>query len=418
MWALGVCGFWLYPAVRSHLAAGSLTAAALTLVAIWIYGAMYYPTFALVFPWLPRPLWLSGPAAWVLLEEVRERALWGAPWGLLGHSQHAVLPLAQLAELTGVTGLSFLIVMPAAALTERGSTQRRGLAAAVGATAIVCLFGAIRLRSLVAAHETGSEPSVRVLGGHNLAADPLGNYLAATALAQPAALTVWPEAALPGYLQDDASAAGRIAAAARERGWLLVGTPRHEGRGRSRRYFNSAVLLDPTGRLRATYDKRRLVPFAERSPPLFASVPRPFSPGTEGALPLAAGQLRIGPLICWEVIFPELARRYVRQGVDVLVNLTSDRDLGAGAEQLLAFSRFRAIETRRWLVRASGVEPPVLIDPAGRIAQEATLGVAPRGDVRTTFYARHGEVLPWASAALLVLLVSWRMVRTKMPRVP
>jgi len=166
-----------------------------------------------------------------------------------------------------------------------------------------------------------------------------------------------------------------------------------------------SIAFDADGRLRSTYDKRRLVPFGERSPlPALATVPRPFSAGTADA-PLATDRLRVGPLVCWEAIFPALARRYAEQGVDVLVNLTSDRDLGTGASQQLAFSRFRAIETRRWLVRASGTGATVLVDPAGRVHRADTLHLGPpSGRAGRTIYVRFGETMSWLSAALLVAL--------------
>ena len=404
VWSLGLVGFWLYPAVEGHLVAGPLTAAALTVAAAWTYGGAYLAAFAVVYGWLPSPRWLAAPAVWVLLEQIRVRAFGGAPWGLLGHTQHAFLPLAQLAELTGVEGLSFLVLLPAAALAERGRTRRTGLATALVLVASASCFGAFRLRAFPPGQAPGATPAVEVISGHNLAADPLAAYLAATAGASAAPLTVWPEAAVPSYLEEDPAARERVARAARERGWLLLGAPRYDGRGAGRRYFNSALLFDPEGRLRATYDKQRLVPFAERSPlPALATVARPFTPGTADA-PLATDRLRIGPLVCWEAVFPDLARRYARQGVDVLVNLTSDRDLGAGAGQQLAFSRFRAIETRRWLVRASGTGPTLLVDPAGRIHRDDTLRLASAGSPGTTVYVRWGETMTWLSASLLGIL--------------
>jgi len=403
VWSLGLVGFWLYPAVEEHLATGPLAATTLTVAAAWTYGGAYLAAFAVVYGWLPPPRWLAAPAVWVLLEEVRTRAFGGAPWGLLGHTQHGFLPLAQLAELTGVAGLSFLVLLPAAALAESGRTRRVGLVASVVLVASTACVGAVRLRAFPPGQAPGATPALAVISGHNLVADPLAAYLAATADARSAPLTIWPEAALPSYLDEDPAARAGIARATRERGWLLLGAPRHEGRGTARRYFNSALLFDPEGRLQATYDKRRLVPFAERSPlPALATVARPFSPGTTDA-PLATDRLRIGPLICWEAIFPDLARRYARQGVDVLVNLTSDRDLGAGAVQQLAFSRFRAIETRRWLVRASGTGATLLVDPAGRIHRDATLQLSADGS-GTTVYVRYGETMTWLSAALLGVL--------------
>jgi len=128
-------------------------------------------------------------------------------------------------------------------------------------------------------------PVLTVVSGHNLARDPLGEYLAASAAAEPAPLTIWPEAAVPGYLADEPRTAEAIARAARARGWLLLGAPRYDSSGPRRRYFNSALLFDGDGRLRQTYDKLMLVPFAERSPlPALASLTRPFISGSSAAL--------------------------------------------------------------------------------------------------------------------------------------
>src|SRR5437870_8331842 len=101
VWSLGTVGYWLYPAAREHLAAGPLAAAALTVAAAWTYGGAYLAGLALVYGWLPPPRWLAAPTAWVLLEQLRTRALSGAPWALLGHTQHDALPFAPMSWLTG-----------------------------------------------------------------------------------------------------------------------------------------------------------------------------------------------------------------------------------------------------------------------------------------------------------------------------
>ncbi len=325
VWAECTVFPWLYPAARSHLAAGPLAAVGLAGGAAWLYGGMYLAGFALVYPWLPRPRWLTATATWVLGEAVRAEALGGAAWGDFGHSLHASLPLAQLAELTGVPGLSVLALLPAAALAESGAERWRGLGVWAVALAVTTGFGLYRLAGDPVGLREGSLPVV-VVGGHNADPDPLRAYLAATALAPPSSLTIWPEASLPGYLQEDAPAAAAIRALARARGWVLLGAMRYDGAGKDRRYFNSALLFDPDGNLHDGYDKGRLVPFAERSPwPLPSVVARPFSPGAERPRPLAAGPLRVGVLVCWESIFTEPARGYARQGVDVLVNPCSTR---------------------------------------------------------------------------------------------
>ena len=144
--------------------------------------------------------------------------------------------------------------------------------------------------------------------------------------------------------------------------------------------------------------------------------PAAWRPGAPNPVPLVAGRLRLGPLVCWDAVFPEPALAYTRAGVDLLVNLTSDRDLGRGTLQQLAFSRFRAIETRRWLVRASGTGPTYLVDPLGRVNQGDTLRLVPGSGRPPTFYVRHAGVVAWAPAVLLALLASigWRE-RTVVP---
>ena len=407
---------WLYPAIRSHLAAGTLTASLLTTGAVWTYGGVYLAVFALVYSWLPRPRWLAAPAAWVFLETIRTHVLGGAPWALLGHSQHALLALAQIAELGGVGSLSFLVLMPAAALAASGRERIIGLAATLVATLAAATFGASRLAAPTPA-AAGDSVAVRVVSGHNLDADSLRGYFQATTAGPPATLLIWPENAVAGYLEDDPVARATVVRAARDRGWLLLGAPRYEGRGATRRYFNSALLFDPEGERRGVYDKPWLVPLAERSPLSFLrTVERPFTPGAPQPAPLVAGRLRLGPLVCWDAVFPEPALSYARAGVDLLVNLTSDQDLGRGALQLLAFSRFRAIETRRWLVRASGTGASYLIDPLGHVHQGDTLGLVPGSGPPPTFYVRHAGIVAWAPAVLLALLVGiGRRERTVVP---
>ncbi len=418
MWAECTVFPWLYPAARIHLTAGPVPTTALAAGAAWLFGGMYLAAFALVYPWLPRPRVLTATATWVLGEALRAEALGGAPWAAFGHSLHACLPLAQLAELTGVAGLTVLALLPSVALAESGTERRWGVVVWALAAAMALGFGSHRLARAPVEPRDGAWTLVMV-SGHNADPDPLRAYVEATAIAPPANLTIWPETALPSYLQDDASDAAAIQRIARTRGWLLLGSPRYEGAGTDRRYFNSALLVDPDGHARGAYDKRRLVPIAERSPwPLPSVVARPFSPGAGSPRPLVAGALRLGVLVCWESIFAEPARRYARDGVDVLLNLTSDRDLGAGAEQQLAFSRFRAIETRRWLVRASGAGPTRLIDPYGRVLGRDVLSLVPGLKRPLTFYVRHGEVVPRLALVVLGAVYALRTLRRIRVRTP
>jgi apolipoprotein N-acyltransferase len=235
-------------------------------------------------------------------------------------------------------------------------------------------------------------------------------------------LLVWPEVPAPFSLQQGAFAerAARIARDARSD--FLLGIVHWKSSGHSMRAFNSAALLDAAGRQTFVYDKIHLVPFSEyipwRSWLWFASdltaLISDFSAGTE----YSVGQLRGGRfsvLICYEAIFPDQVRRYVRNGAELLVNVSNDGWFGRSSAlgQHLAMARVRAAENRRWLLRDTNTGETVSVDPYGRIVArlprygrgvlEAPYGF--RGDV--TIYTRWGDWVAWISvAASLGLLLA------------
>lgn len=412
----GTVGLWLLPAARAHLATGAPSAAALTLAAAWLYGGLYIALLALIHPFLPRPRWLTTAAVWVLLEWLRGFVAGGAPWALLGHSQHGAL-VAQIAELGGVPAVSFLLMLVSAALAERGRERRTGLAVALLAVAMACAFGVERLLALPPSRGDASGVEVALVSGHHLAADPLRAYAEATSRT-PADVVVWPEGSTPGYLQEEDEALGLLAALAPGHAGLVVGGRRYDGPPSARRYFNSVFFFDGRGGIAGVADKQRLVPLAESSAlPWLHDLPRPFAPAPAPPAPVEVAGIRIGVLVCWEVLFDDLARDLVRRGADLLVNLSSDRDLGDGAGQLVAFARFRAIETRRWLARASGTGASVLIDPAGRVHERGRLRIARDVARPLTLYTRYGGAVP-PIAALLVALAAAReaLVRLRATR--
>jgi apolipoprotein N-acyltransferase len=280
---------------------------------------------------------------------------------------------------------------------------------AVGAASF---FGVIRMRALPLSQGDAEGVDLVVVSGLHLDANPVRAYASATARRPGAEVVIWPEGTIPGYLQEETASRGEIAARARERVGLLLGARRYEGSGLARRYFNSVFLFDGQGRIVAGADKQRLVPVAESSPLSWLhELPRPYTPAQESPTPLPVGGMLLGPLICWDVLFDDLSRTLVRRGADLLVNVSSDRDIGAGRAQLIAFARFRAIETRRWLARASGTGESLWVDPAGRVLARDLVRLAPDVPRPLTFYVRHGEVVPLTAALLLVLLGSWQRLR-------
>ena len=190
--------------------------------------------------------------------------------------------------------------------------------------------------------------------------------------------------------------------ATRTRSSLIVGAPRLAD---AERAHNSAFLIDADGAIRDTYDKRLLVPFAEGSiwPTAAAEAsdePRYVNGGRQGLL--STHGLRLGALICFEVLFPHLSRANVLDGANVLLNISNDSWMdasgsGAAPRQHFAMSVFRAVELRRPLVRSSSGGISGFIDADGTVRSRVPWGregfaverVRPRDGL--TSYARYGD---------------------------
>jgi apolipoprotein N-acyltransferase len=205
-----------------------------------------------------------------------------------------------------------------------------------------------------------------------------------------------------------------------ERLVLLFGSPAFDvERGRVARAYNSAYLVSADGAVLGRYDKRHLVPFGEYVPlsSLLFFVDKlvegiaDFSPGA-GPTVFPVGTARIGALICYEVIFPELTRRAAADGATVMATITNDAWYGRSAAPYQHFDMvvFRAVENRIPFARAANTGVSGFIDAGGRVLSASDLFVpaaraaalAPR--TRTTFYTRYGDVFAWlcvgATAAL------------------
>jgi apolipoprotein N-acyltransferase len=263
-------------------------------------------------------------------------------------------------------------------------------------------------------------------------------------LAQPAiALIVWPEVPAPFYLQDQNFAARARRIAVQSRTPFLLGVvewrPSRNGADGRLHPYNSAVLLGPPGERLFTYDKIHLVPFGEYVP--WRSVLTiadkltqeigDFQRGTErkvAELPgsaAAAGNPRAGRklavIICFEAVFPDEVAQFVAGGAEVLVNISNDGWFGRSAapDQHLAMARVRAVENRRWLLRATNNGYTVAIDPYGRIVAHMEADKRGALDVPFTFrsdrtlYSRFGDWLAWLSVAVSagMLIRSWKSGR-------
>lgn len=404
--------------------------------------------------WGPGAI-LAAPVAWVAMEILRGHTLFNFAWCLLGYSQHAHLPMIQVARVGAVYAVSFVVaasssVIAYAIVEPRRSHRVRALAGGAVLVAAVAADGLWRLRTPV-------PESARVTVGLVQAAieqadkwDPedawtnFAHHLALTrdAASRGARLVVWPESSLPWLYDRSPAIAAQLSGVTRELGvHLLFGNDdREDGEGRRGRIWVGAKMLTPRGDISFRYHKMRLVPFGEYVPvesvltlggrysARVVDAVGAFTPGTEYAVGEVDGH-RLGVSICYEAIFPDLLREFTSRGADLLVNITNDGWYGrtSAPHQHFAMAVFRAVENGKYLVRAANTGITAFVDPRGRVLERTAL-FERRAIVREvpivpglTFYARYGDVFAWgclALAAALTMLAAVRRARYRAPRDP
>ncbi|MDX9708364.1 MAG: apolipoprotein N-acyltransferase [Trichloromonas sp.] len=386
---------------------------------------------------------LTLPVVWVVLEFLRSFLFTGFPWASLGYSQQNREVLLQVADLFGVHGLSFLLVFVNVLVFQLWQCLRRrdfaplsraGLTAGLLLVAAACAYGTWRLNPPadadaptldVALIQGNIDQSVKWDPANQQKTVDIYRELSREAAAETAPdLIIWPESATPFYFQEPGPLSAQVTEIPRATGGhLLFGSPAYEAGLGSYRYLNSAFLLSPEGAILGRSDKVHLVPFGEYVPlgrflpfiDKLVSGIGDFSPGKVNPLPL--GEAKLGVLVCFEGIFPELARDYAAGGSSLLVNITNDAWFGRSSApyQHLAMTRFRAVENRLWVARAANTGISALIDPQGRIVARSELftPAVVRGKVvlggETTLYQRIGE-LP---ALVCCALAGYGLFRTR-----
>ena len=378
-------------------------------------------------------LWLA-PAVWVAMEFVRGTLLIGGfPWIPLGNTMVTLLPIAQLASVVGVQGLSLFVgllnVGFAVAAVSTGRKQAIAGATSVALIAIVSTWGGLRLASNELTQ--GQPIKVGLIQGNIAQTDKwnparagmiLDRYLQLShqAVEKGAQFLIWPESSTPFYFEEE-PAGEFVRRMVRElRTPLLLGSDESEP-GDPPRNYNSAFMLDPAGATAAVYRKIHLVPFGEYVPfqrllffvgPLVEAVAA-FSPGTRVTMLPVEGHM-VSTAICYEVTYPALQREAVRQGSEMLTTITNDAWYGesAAAYQHFEMAAMRAIEQGRYLVRSANTGISGIIDPYGRVLIRTKLfeTAAVVGEARfvqaRTVYATIGDLAAHVSAAVVVVALA------------
>lgn len=378
-------------------------------------------------------LWLS-PLVWVAAEWLRGWVGGGFPWALLGTSQAGVTPVIQLASVTGVFGVSALLALvSAAAAVLVVSKQPVHRWAAGGVAALVLLVAALGTWRVAGATLVTQGPVVKVgLLQGNVAQGEKWNPafretivnryldLSRQVITSGARLVIWPEASTPFFFEAEPHEAERVRALARSsRTAMIIGTDEYERDAEGERLYNSAVALGEDGGTRGGYRKMQLVPFGEYVPlksllffvgPLVEKV-SDFAPGTQPSV-LDTGVARAGVAICYEVVYPWIARAFTAGGADLLTTITNDAWFGESSapHQHFAQASVRAVEQGRYLVRAANTGISGIVDPYGRTVLATPLfeTVAVTGDVRLltgrTIYSYVGDAIAWLSLVVAAWL--------------
>lgn len=403
-------------------------------------------------------LWQPGPGrvlalgiAFGLAEYARGHVLTGLPWNLIGYGLLGPLPLMQLASVFGVYALSLIAVLlfasPAAIAAPNVSRLAEPRWTAALAICLLFLLGLGYVwgeRRLAAAPQQSTGVRLRIVQANVDQADKWRPENAAEIFTDYLDLSkspgidnidiaIWPETAVPFFLDDAEDALLAIAAVLPERSSLLVGSARvadlrdAEGELEGQRVYNSLLVVDSEGRVADVYDKIHLVPFGEYLPfqdfleslgfMQLTGVRGGFSRGATRRLLAIGGAPPARGLICYEIIFPdEITGDGPRPGW--LINLTNDAWFGssAGPYQHFHQARVRAVEQGLPLARAANTGISALIDPYGRILAEIGLGARGIADAELptageeTVFARFGMELELV--VLTFFMAAWLVWRT------
>jgi apolipoprotein N-acyltransferase len=469
LWYLGNC-YWIYQTMYLYGGLDKPVAAGI-LILFCLYLGLYHALFggivgAVRSRFGTQTALLLSPFVWVAVELARAR-ITGLPWDLLGIAQIENAALTRLAPIAGVYAISFVIALVNALWLVRIEVRERRhtrLILTVTGVLLVVLYVvgvrrlAVRPRYRPAATATlvqqnlevgaaakGPDPSVDeliqsftylsrhpgesvYLGMPERKGTPLIRFVPNSAAPRDSNLIVWPESPAP-FQEDDPQFRSAISALAREANApVIVGNvaiDRTTANARGYFLFNAASFVNPQGEFVGRYSKMHLVPFGEYVP--FKSFfffaqnllheAGTFDAGATRTI-FAVNGHRYGTFICYESIFADEVRQFVRNGADVLINISNDGWYGdtSAPWQHLNMVRMRAIENHRWILRATNTGVTSAIDPSGRVVEAAPRHVRTSIQVGfdyehdITFYAAHGDWFAWLCALVtaIALVLSLR----------
>jgi apolipoprotein N-acyltransferase len=439
--------YWIYHSIN-HYGGVPLVASIAIVTLLCFYLSLYTGFFALLFSITIKttklPALFIAPVFWVVLEFLRSYLFTGFPWSSIGYTQYKFLTVIQIADITGIYGVSFLVVAVNGAITDIFLIKKRirdmplfPLSQIVIGFSLVFLF---IISTFVYGHwrlgeeRHGKQLRASVIQG-NIEQDKkwepayqgavIESYkdLSLKAASSSPSIIIWPETAAPFFFKTDVEYTKNLIDFQKQlNSYLLFGSVLIKSKTDERYVLsNSAVLLDKAGKVTYIYDKIHLVPFGEYVPlqkVLFFVDKLVVGIGdyTRGDYYYRA-ETPFGDfatLICYEIIFPGLVRKFYSNGGDFIVNITNDAWFGrtTGPYQHFSMAVFRAVENRKPVIRAANTGISGFIDSNGRIISKTNLFQQEilTGDITTdstrSFYARYGDLFSYIWIVLSIILIT------------
>jgi apolipoprotein N-acyltransferase len=389
---------------------------------------------------------LSAPLLWTTLEYIKSHLLTGFPWENLAYSQYLYKAVIQIVDITGIYGLTFVIVFINVILNDCLSSEKtqkvivKEFIAGCVVFTVLYGYGVFRIEEVRQRIITSDNLEVLLVQGNidqsvkwspKYQVETINIYenLTRAENINPGGLIVWPETACPFFFQDIDEKHLRITDIAKDaKSYLLFGSPSYKRDGKNQLiYYNSAFILSPRGNILGRYNKVHLVPYGEYVPlrSIFPFIDKltagigDFQSG-EGFYPLSIGSHSLGTLICYEAILPEASRIYKKNGAELLINITNDAWFGetSAPYQHLSMTLFRAIENRLYLIRAANTGISAIIDPIGRVVDRTRLFEKDnlKGTVKfskiPSCYSKYGDIFVRLIILTTILLFIYSIKRT------
>lgn len=452
--------YWIYHSINKY---GSipLVPSLFIVLLLSLYLSLYPALFSFLYSSYIRktdlPVMLVAPVFWTVLEFVRSYALTGFPWSSLGYSQYKFLAFIQVVDITGVYGISFILVAINGAFADALLLKQRRLERPLYSliptiSGFVMLFIALLTTfsyGLYRLHQKRDGQNIRaaIIQGNieqdkkwdpSYQGEVIDTYkeLSVAAANEKPDIIVWPETSVPFFFGKDRALTDNLTSFQRQvNSYMLFGSvlakelktyDRKQNADPKKRqrtkigYTNSAVLLDKNGNVSYIYDKIHLVPFGEYVPLrklLFFVDKLAVGVGDyirgDSYIKAITPFGSFGTLICYEIIFPGLVRKFYVRGGDFIVTITNDAWFGKthGPYQHFSMAVFRAIENRKPVIRAANTGVSGFIDSSGRILGTTLLFKRTflvkdiKTDRTLTFYTKYGDIFSYLCIVCSVLLL-------------